>query len=144
MPTWRNCYCYWEHLPYSLKYNCGWFACFHHRMEDMRHVYIQTKLCVCVCVCWALSGSCRNPVFPSHSSHGEKFLSSHSVTHTHTHTHTYTHRDLIMWKGIQIRWKPLLYNIVPCWSWTIVRSDVAQLCLSVVSVLTVHVFLVPS
>lgn len=71
---------YWEQLPYSLKYNCEWFACFHHRTGNMRHVYIQTELCVFVCVYSALSESRRNPVFPSHSSHGEKFLSSHSVT----------------------------------------------------------------
>ena len=49
-------------------YNCEGFACFHHRMEDVKHVYIQADsslsllhcvcVCVCVCVCpalWVLS-----------------------------------------------------------------------------------------
>lgn len=47
------------HIP-----NCGWLACFFHRMEDMRHVYIQTQLCVCVRVCgfpWTLYSP---PTFP--------------------------------------------------------------------------------
>ena len=41
-------------------------------------------VCVCVCVCVQLFESCLNPALPSHSSHGEKFLSSHSVTQMFT------------------------------------------------------------
>lgn len=48
-----------------LSQNGGYEAC----------LYTNTTVCVCACVWFSL-----NPVFPSHISHGEKFLSSHSVT----------------------------------------------------------------